>query len=368
LAGGIAHDFNNLLMGVLGNADLANRKLPSDSPARENLAEIEKAAQRAADLARQMLAYSGKGRFVIGKIEINAVVEEMVHLLESSISKSALLRYDFAANLPVVEADATQIRQVIMNLITNASEAIGEGDGEILISTGRMDCDRAYLRATYLDEQQPAGSYVFLEVSDTGCGMDKATVEKLFEPFFTTKFTGRGLGLAATLGIIRSHHGAIKVDSTPGKGTTIRVLLPALEGQVAQDGDVASDTDDWQGQGTILLVDDEETVLTTSERMLEFLGFMVLTARDGTEAINLFRARADDIDCVILDLTMPSLSGDQVFDELRRIKNDARVVLSSGYSEQEIKERFAGKGLAGFIQKPYQLASLKTKLKQVLAP
>jgi signal transduction histidine kinase len=229
LAGGIAHDFNNLLMGILGNAGLALMDVPAGSPARESLSGIETAVLRAKDLTSQMLAYSGRGRFVIEVVELPGVVEGMMHLLEVSISKNVVLRTDFSREAPPVEADVSQLRQIVMNLITNASEAIGERSGTIGIATGAIRCDRAFLQATYLDEELPEGVYTYLEVSDTGEGMDSSTVDRIFEPFFTTKFSGRGLGLAAVLGIVRGHRGAIRLQSEPGQGTTIRVLFPAAD-------------------------------------------------------------------------------------------------------------------------------------------
>ena len=235
LAGGIAHDFNNLLMAILGNAGLALEELSSLSPARGSIEEIEKAATRAAELAKQMLAYSGKGRFVVEPIDVCRLVEEMAHLLEVSISKKVVLKYDFADDLPTIDGDVTQIRQVVMNLITNASEAIGGKTGVIALSTGTMYCDRACLdeindtvRAG-LDRPLPEGAYVYFEVADTGCGMDAKTIEKIFDPFFTTKFTGRGLGMSAVLGIVRGHKGALMISSEVGRGTTFRVLFPVTE-------------------------------------------------------------------------------------------------------------------------------------------
>jgi PAS domain S-box-containing protein len=229
LAGGIAHDFNNLLMGIMGNADLALMELSKVSPARENVEEIKAASARAADLCRQMLAYSGKGRFVIEPINLSEVVEEMTHMLEVSISKNVVLKFNFGENLPATRVDVTQIRQVIMNLITNASEAIGERSGVVSITTGTMACDKEYLEETYIEDDLAPGLYLTLEVADTGCGMDEETLHRIFEPFYTTKFTGRGLGLAAVLGIVRGHKGAIKIYSEPGQGTTVRLLLPACE-------------------------------------------------------------------------------------------------------------------------------------------
>lgn len=365
MAGGIAHDFNNILMAVLGNADLANIKLPADSPARENVTNIEIAARRAADLARQMLAYSGKGQFVVESLSLNSLVEEMTHMLEVSISKKAVLNFNFAPQLPNIEADATQIRQVIMNLVINASEAIGEKDGVIGISTGVMDCDRTCLSETWIDDNLQAGLYVYLEVADTGCGMGKSIIQKIFDPFFTTKFAGRGLGMAAVLGIIRGHKGAIKVFSEPGKGTTFKLLLPASKRperqQLSRQG-----RNTWKGTGTLLLVDDEETLRTLGKEMLQALGFTVLTAANGREGLELYQRHKDVIRCVVLDLIMPHLDGEQTFRELNRIAPQVRVLMTSGYNEQEVAAKIIGSGLAGFLQKPYTMGEIAAKLQAIL--
>ncbi len=367
LAGGIAHDFNNLLMGVLGNASLALAELPPESPARESVTHIEQAALRAAELAKQMLAYSGKGKFIIQRLNLSRIVEEMSHLLQVSISKKVFLRYNFASNLPSVEGDPTQIRQVIMNLITNASDAVGDRSGIITISTGALYADTAYLSESYLDDDLPEGYYVYVEVSDTGCGMDEETRSKIFDPFFTTKFTGRGLGLAATLGIVRGHKGAIKVYSEVGKGTTIKILFPACElPEDEPEGQEAKLEEDWKPSGTILLVDDEESVRVVCRRILESRGFQVLTANDGRTGVDLFRKEAGRITLVILDMTMPHMDGEEAFRELRRIRSDVRVILTSGYSEQDAIGRFAGKGLAGFIQKPFLPSALLEKIREAL--
>ena len=369
LAGGIAHDFNNLLMAILGNADLALQDLSNVSPARDNIEEIEKASRRAAGLCQQMLAYSGRGKFVIEDIDLSEAVEEIAHMLEVSTSKKAVMKYSFADSLPLVEADVTQMRQVIMNLITNASEAIGDKSGVISVKTDTMECDNSYLSESYLDDDLPAGLYTYIEVTDTGCGMDKETQAKLFDPFYTTKFAGRGLGLSAVLGIVRGHRGAIKVYSEPGKGTTFKVLFPSVgKASACEKTTPSAALDEWRGQGTILVADDEESVCAVGKRMLERQGFTVLTAADGREALEVFRQHDPEIVCVLLDLTMPHLDGEQVFRELRRIRKDVRVIVSSGYNEQEITQRFAGKGLAGFIQKPYQCASLIQTVRQVLEP
>lgn len=361
LAGGIAHDFNNILMTIIGNADLALMRINKQSPAVDNLNQIEQAAARAADLAKQMLAYSGKGRFVVEVIDLNVLLEEMLHMLQVSISKKAVLRFNLQQPLPLVEADATQMRQIVMNLVINASEAIGDRSGTIAVATGCMDCDQSYLKSVWLDENLSGGLYVYLEVSDTGCGMDKDTLNKIFDPFFTTKFTGRGLGMAAVLGIVRGHNGAIKVYSEPDKGTTFKILLPASAKQAEILKDENS-SDSWHGNGKVLLVDDEESVRSIGSDMLKTLGFTVVTACDGREALEVFKA-TPDISMIILDLTMPRMDGEQCFRELRRINPDVRVVISSGYNEQEVSQKFVGKGLAGFVQKPYRLSVLKEAVK-----
>jgi PAS domain S-box-containing protein len=365
LAGGIAHDFNNLLVGVLGNADLALRELSPVSPARENVTEIERAARRAADLCRQMLAYSGKGRFVVEPVELPDLIEEMAHMLEVSIGKGVVLKYHFGRDIPPIEADATQLRQVVMNLIINASEAIGDRSGVISVTVNHTECDREYLSSTYLAEELEPGTYVVLEVADTGVGMDKQTLDRLFEPFFTTKFTGRGLGLAAVQGIVRGHQGAVKVYSEPGQGTTFRVLLPAAPSAAP----AKSDDDDKPvvhvGSGRVLLADDEPAVLKVGGRMLERLGYEVVLAPDGREALELYQQYDGGFRCVILDLTMPHIDGEQAFRQLRQVDPDVRVVISSGYNEQEVTQRFIGRGLAGFIQKPYTMENLAEALEQI---
>jgi PAS domain S-box-containing protein len=366
LAGGIAHDFNNLLMAILGNADLANLSLSPVSPARSYIEEIVRASHRAADLCRQMLAYSGKGRFVVSRYDISEIVREMGQMLDVSISKKAMMRYSLAEGLPAVEADATQMRQVIMNLITNASEAVGDTRGVIAITTGVMECDETYLSESYLDDHLPGGTYVYIEVSDTGCGMDTEAQRRIFDPFFTTKFTGRGLGLAAVLGIVRGHKGAIKVYSEAGKGTTFKILLPAVEWQPGERVKTVEESTPLQGGGTILLIDDDPFVRTVASAMLAQLGFQVLTAVNGREGLKIFRTHGAEITGVILDLMMPEMGGEEAFLELRKLRSDVRVILSSGYNEQDVTQRFVGKGLSGFVQKPYTVANLRSALKRAL--
>ncbi|MBK7075033.1 MAG: PAS domain S-box protein [Myxococcales bacterium] len=356
LAGGVAHDFNNLLVGILGNAGLAMMQLRPESPVAPLLKAIETAALRAADLTRQMLAYSGRGRFVIEPISLNGVIEEMVHLLGTVISKKAILRFELSPDLPVIDADATQIRQVLMNLVTNASDAIGDRSGVIAIRTGTVVVGLDELRDSY-DQVLPEGTYVYCEVTDNGVGMDAATRARIFDPFFTTKFTGRGLGLAATLGILRGHHGAIHVDSAPGEGARFRVLLPAR----ARSATVSSPAiviAPPPATGHVLVVDDEAMIRDIASRVLESGGYHVTTANDGVDALRLFAERPDAFVCVLLDMTMPQLNGEETFAALRKLAPDVRVVLSSGYTEQEATQRFIGKGLAGFVAKPWSADEL----------
>jgi len=368
LAGGIAHDFNNLLMVILGNAALALDGLPANAPHREPITEIEKASRRAADLCGQMLAYSGKGAFRIELTDLSELVEEMAHMLEISISKKAALRYEFGRGLPAIAVDATQVRQVVLNLITNASEAIGERDGVIAIKTRVVECDHEDLAGSYLNESLSAGTYVCLEVKDTGQGMDRVTRQRLFDPFFSTKFAGRGLGMAAVIGIIRGHEGAIKVRSEPGIGTTIQALFPAAArpDRSLEATSISDDVCDGGTTGTVLLVDDEAAVRRVGARMLETLGYVVVTASDGIEALSALTAARDEIVCVLLDLTMPHLDGEETCRELRNIRADIPVIVSSGYNAQDVTQRFAGLNQVEFIQKPYSIAALGSVLREML--
>jgi len=372
LAGGIAHDFNNLIMAIIGNLDLACLELPPQSPVGHYLEQSLHASRRAADLTRQMLAYSGKGKFLIEDIDLNDLVQQNVHLFQTVMTKSVHFHLALTPHLPPIRVDAGQVQQVIMNLITNATEAIGGTPGMISLTTGLQDCDAACLENNRFDDRPSPGRFVFLEVADSGCGMDAETLQRLFDPFFTTKFTGRGLGMAAVLGIMRGHGGAIFVESAPGRGTAIRVLFPAAGDQPLPAPEPGG-TPAFQPREllhteplTILLVDDEPEVLEVCRGMLERLGFQVLTARDGREAVELFRSHADEIACVLLDLTMPTLDGVMAFQEMRRWRPEGKVILSSGYNEQEVTQRFTGLGLAGFIQKPYRMHNLQEELQRVL--
>ena len=365
LAGGIAHDFNNLLTAILGNINLAQLCLPQVSPAMPYLENLEKSVHRATNLTRQMLAYSGKGRFVVAPMDLNQAVEEMSHLLGVSISKKVALRFQLKDGLPAMMAEASQIQQVVMNLVTNASEAIGEGEGLVAIRTGLHEYSAVDLARDFPGQSLVPGSYLTLEVSDNGRGMNPETQARIFEPFFTTKFTGRGLGLSALQGIVRGHRGGIRVYSEVDKGTTFKLIFP-VGGETPSAVPEPIDTEAWRGSGTVLVVDDEESVRAIAGALLRSLGFEVITASDGREALARYREGTGTICAVLLDLTMPHMNGVEAFRELRRLDPECRVILTSGYNEQEAIQDFAGKGLAGFVQKPFLRRDLMRAMRKVL--
>ena len=357
MAGGVAHDFNNLLLGILGFTDLALMDLPVESPVRGYLDGIESSAQSAADLARQMLAYAGKGSFVSSRVNVRRMIEEVSHLVEAAVMKRNIVRYHFSDDAPTIQADPTQFRQVIMNLVTNAAEAIGDKSGHIDISTGVQEITEDSSSLGHSDALEP-GTYAFIEVSDDGAGMDSETCRRVFDPFFTTKLTGHGLGLAAVSGIVKSHHGMIDVVSEPGRGTTFKVLLPAIrEGGETVTGQQA-DEGERGGSGKILLVDDDETARIVVGTMLRRAGYDVILAEDGLVAVTAFERSSSEIDCVILDLVMPRMDGVETYGRLHDIRPDIPVLLSSGFDEKDALSRFSSEGLAGYLQKPYKSAQL----------
>jgi PAS domain S-box-containing protein len=367
LAGGIAHDFNNLLVGILGNASLALMDLPSASPVVSALREIELASERAAGLCTQLLAYSGKGRFELQGIDLSAFVRETQQLVELSVTKRIVVRRSLAENLPLIQGDPNQLRQILMNLLINAAEAIGEGDGVVSVTTDSMHCDREYLASTILDDDLPPGDYVYVEVSDEGVGMDEETLERIFDPFFTTKFTGRGLGLAAVQGIVRGHRGALRVYTEVGRGTSFKVLLPVASDQaISRPEPPAVDLQTPKGGARVLVVDDEPAVRALAARVLERAGYLVVTATNGVEALERYREPGLPIDCVLLDVTMPRLSGEETLRELRRLDQAVRVVLTSGFNEQDMIARFAGRKLGGFLKKPFKASELLKKIAEAL--
>lgn len=368
LAGGIAHDFNNLLVGVLANADLVLEALAQtegSAPIVERVTDIKNAALHAAELTNQMLAYSGRGHFDVRPISLNEMIQGMGHLLSASISKKAEVRYELTDVLPAVQADVAQMRQVIMNLITNASDALADRTGLILVRTGTESVDDS-VQDLYGPTPLAHGTYVFLEVADNGCGMNDDTRARLFEPFFTTKFTGRGLGLSTVQGIVRGHGGGIALTTAPGRGTTMKVLLPCAERAVAAPIRQGPEPADWTGSGLVLLVDDDERVRVVTELLLRSIGFDVLPVATGRGAILEFERRADELRLVMLDLTMPDLGGEQVLREIRRRRPNIPVLLCSGYSEEETSHRISRQDAAGFLQKPYPFDLLKTRLRDLL--
>ncbi|WP_243323195.1 PAS domain S-box protein [Geothrix sp. SG200] len=365
LAGGIAHDFNNLLTAILGNISLAQMCTPPLSPARPYLENLEKSVHRATGLTRQMLAYSGRGRFLVEPLDLNQAVEEMSHLLGVSISKKVALRFQLQPDLPALMAETSQIQQVVMNLVTNASEAIGDGEGIVSIRTGTQAYSEEELARDFPGQAIAPGTFITLEVSDTGQGMSPDVQARIFEPFFTTKFTGRGLGLSAMQGIVRGHKGGIRVYSEVGKGTTFKLIFPA--GLEMESGPTREDvTANWSGSGTILVVDDEESVRSVAGALLRSMGFDVVEARDGQEGLDRFRAEGRQIKAVLLDLTMPHMNGVETFRRLRALDATCRVVLMSGYNEQEAVQEFLGKGLVAFVQKPFQRAGLMQAMQMAL--
>ncbi|MBW7866125.1 MAG: PAS domain S-box protein [Candidatus Hydrogenedens sp.] len=376
LAGGIAHDFNNLLLAIIGNIDLAMVELPENDGVQPLLDNAKTVSLRAADLCRQMLAYTGKGTMTAGVLSLEELIREMSDILRVSISKKVLLDFVAAPDIPFVEGDASQLRQVVMNLIINASEAIGDRKGAIHISLTARECGPGELAGRWLDDEpRPAGTYVCLEVGDNGCGMDRETLERIFDPFYSTKFTGRGLGLAAVLGIVRAHRGVVRVSSESGKGTTFSVLFPAttqrpgIPAVVEQPVSLAG----WQTRGLALLADDEGSVRDFGSRLLQRMGFTVLTAKDGQEAVELFRRRhaegfegGEPFKLALLDVTMPHLDGMEVLNLLRAVQKDLPILLSSGYDEHEITRQIQGMPNTGFIQKPYPISALQGAVQALL--
>lgn len=364
LAGGIAHDFNNLLVGVLTEASVALDELPPDSPVGETLHKIEATARRMSDLTKQLLAYAGRGTLVTEKLDPNRLVAEMLGLLSRSVDKASHLTVNLSNEHALVEADPTQLRQVIMNLVLNASDALGGGPGEIRI---RSQVEHGQTDARDTSGAPAHSGYWIVEVSDTGCGMDAETQKRIFDPFFTTKSTGRGLGLSAVQGIVRRLKGRIDVESELGHGSVFRLVVPLCRGTERKAEGQGADAKQGQVKPLrVLLADDEELVRHTVKRLLERRGFSVTTARDGAEALASFVSAADPFDLVILDVTMPRLGGHEVLKEIRAKRPDARVILASGYTEHELLAEEEHSGADGFLEKPFSREQLDAVIKSVL--
>jgi PAS domain S-box-containing protein len=368
LAGGIAHDFNNLLATILGNVALVRNEAVRGAAAQACLGDVESAARTAAGLCQQMLVYAGRAPCVAEPLDLGALVRDMAQLLRSSVSRKLGLDLPLADGLPLVVADASQLRQVVMNLVLNAAEAIGDADGAVTVTTGAVEVGRERLRGALLGDAMPEGRCVVLEVADTGCGMDAVTQRRIFEPFFTTKFAGRGLGLAAVLGIVRQLRGGIEVESVPGGGTRFRVLFPVAEATVpAALPEPAPAPGGWTGEGLVLVVDDDPAIRRLLRRHLQQLGLGMLEAPGGAEGIELFRSNVGRIRAAIVDLTMPHVDGVETLRELRRMDRDVYVVVASGWAEAEVEARFRDERPDGFMRKPFRLETVRNHLRAALA-
>ena len=362
LAGGIAHDFNNLLTTILGNANLARTLVGDDTEISDLLLDVEAGAVRAAELTRQLLAYAGKGRFVLQPLDLSSLVREMTALLHTAVSKRARLDLQLAQNLYSISGDPSQMRQVVMNLVTNASDALGDEDGVITIRTGIV---RHYASGRGESTSLP-DHFVYLDVDDTGCGMDERTQARMFEPFFTTKIAGRGLGLPATRGIVQGHQGKIRVTSAPGGGTSVRLLFPASATLPTEPPPRERRTESWRGAGTVLIVDDEEGVRNVAQRLVTSIGFDARIAVDGVDALQVYEAHRDAIVVVLLDLTMPRMGGAETLAELRRRNATLPIVVTSGYSESELGVPFSDSAAVGFVQKPFARTVLVRALREAI--
>ena len=358
LAGGVAHDFNNLLTGILGNVELLSFEVSHQHTGHELLAQIQLSARRAAELTQQILAYAGKGRFVVEPLNINNLITEMPQLLDALLPKTVSLQLRLAPSLLAIDADATQIRQVVLNLLLNAAEAMPPSGGAIYCATRTRALDSSTLAGAYSAPELPAGEYIELEVRDNGMGMAHDTLARIFDPFFTTKFAGRGLGLAAVVGIVRGHGGAICVQSAMGAGTTFSILFPPSATQAPMANPTQPKAWPASGQGTVLIVDDEASIRLLLQRIFERQGFDVLTAADGQEGVDMLHAGDHNVICVLLDLTMPRLDGLSAFITMRQRSATVPIVVMSGYSAQSVSEQFPSSEALYWLQKPFTVSDV----------
>jgi PAS domain S-box-containing protein len=372
LAGGIAHDFNNLLGSILAEAELVQADLAAGLSPDEEVARIKTVAIRGAEIVRELMIYAGQDQAsVVEPVDLSRLAAEMLELMKVSISKCAVLKINLDKDLPTVWGNASQIRQVLMNLVINASEAIGEKEGVIRVTTSRVTADEGPVSNNGV--HLPAGDYVRLEVSDNGCGLTEEAKSKIFDPFFTTKFAGRGLGLAVVQGIVRAHGGAIDVVSTPGQGATFQVLLSCNSTKLLEVPNTVTSAAAAQSNvragitGTVLVVEDEEVLRLAVSKALRKRGFSVMEARDGTVAMDLMRTHQDDIDVILLDVTLPGTSSREVFEEARRMRANPKVVLSSAYDRRTVEASFSGLPITQFIRKPFGLDELEGTLRDAMA-
>lgn len=367
LAGGIAHDFNNLLTGILGNSDILLYELPENKEIQQRLLEIKRATKLASELTNQMLAYSGKGSFIIEHIKLNDLITDMHSLLEASISKKVRLSYSLYNELPGIRGDATQIRQIIMNLILNGSEAI-ENNGTITVATSPAKLEKSDLEKLTINYGLTQGEYILLEVSDSGCGVESSKIKQIFDPFYTTKFTGRGLGLAAVSGIIRSHNAGLIVESEIRKGTSFKIYFP-VSNEIPENGrQVTKKHPSFKNRDlTVLIVDDEKYIRDLTIKMLNISGYRVQIAQNGREAIDVFTREKNDISCILMDLTMPELDGREALIEIRKVDPDIPIIITSGYCEYDIVSKFSEEKISGFLQKPYNLEDIISAIEDALS-
>ena len=364
LAGGIAHDFNNILAIIVGYCGLIKMDYET---AEAKIPEIEKAAERAAGLCRQMLAYAGQSNFIQARVNVTELVEEMVRMLKSTIAQNVAINTNISSEKLSMTGDASQIRQIVMNLVINASEAIGEVQGTVHVSLSRTEIKKMPMEKDLFGKTIPAGGYLCLEVTDNGCGMDDECMRRIFEPFYTTKFTGRGLGMSAVLGIVSAHRGAIQLTSQPGQGTSFKIYLPVLSrDSAAEAASQQASPEQWQGSGTILLVEDEVQVKLIAGSLLQKLGFTVIEASDGKEALELYHTMAADITLVVTDMGMPVMDGYELFRELKKLDPKLPIIISSGFGDIDVTSRISGGDIAGLISKPYSFDKLRDVLKSVV--
>jgi CheY-like chemotaxis protein len=365
LSGGIAHDFNNILAVIMGYCSLIKLNYGT---AEKNIPIIENAAERAAGLCRQMLAYAGKAQLTKTKINMVKKVDDIVDMLTATLPLNAVIKTDLSAEIPIIEGDASQLRQVVMNLIINASEAIGTEQGVVDVSLARIKVIACKKYEDYHGKPISPGEYVCLEVTDNGCGMDEETKWRIFEPFYTTKFTGRGLGMSAVLGIIKSHAGALQLFSQPGQGTTFKVYIPAPADETTSGENQIESAPPalWQGSGTILLVEDEDQVRDIAKNFLELFGFTVMEAVNGREALKIYQKNAAGITLVVTDMGMPVMDGYELFHKLKSLDPELPIIVSSGYGDVEVSARIGSDNIAGIISKPYNPSQLREVLKCVV--
>ncbi len=363
LAGGIAHDFNNILTIIMGHCYMVKEGFDSGLSDKDHVEKIEIAANRAADLCRQMLAYAGNSPLLNVQINLWLLVDEIVKMLQSAIKKNITIHLDLARDVPEISGDNAHIQQIIMNLIINAAEAIGDKNGTITVALGKTDILAEQSKVDFMGNAVLPGGYACLEVSDDGCGMDEDVQKRIFEPFYTTKFTGRGLGMSAILGILKSHNGALELKSTPEIGTSFKVYFPLAEKvSVVEPGPLPGLFPAVPENGTVLLVDDEEALRTIGSALLEAMGFSVITAADGREALELYKARGSEINLVMLDLIMPEMGGVEAYQELRQIDRAVPIIICSGYGAESVSDVTSTDEKAGFLNKPYSLSELRKML------